>query len=129
MPPMKKKPPPLDPVPPTSSFASLAALRARLPKGLLEGSAAGRSADAASAGGGSTSADPGPARAVVRMERKGRRGKEVTVIERLGLPAAQLDAWLKALKAALGCGGALEGEALVLQGDHRPRRHGPFEAH
>ena len=63
----------------------------------------------------------GPARAVVRMERKGRRGKEVTVVEQLGLPAAQLDAWLKALKAALGCGGALEGQALVLQGDHRPR--------
>jgi translation initiation factor 1 len=118
---MKKKPSPVDPVPPTSPFASLAALRDKLPKGPLAAAADGGSADAASAGGGSTSADPGPARAVVRMERKGRRGKEVTVIERLGLPAAQLDAWLKALKAALGCGGALDGEALVLQGDHRPR--------
>lgn len=63
----------------------------------------------------------GPARAVVRLERKGRGGKEVTVVEQLGLPAAALREWLKALKAALGCGGAVEGDALVLQGDHRER--------
>ncbi len=63
----------------------------------------------------------GPARAVVRMERKGRGGKEVTVVEQLGLPQAQLEAWLKALKGALGCGGAVEEETLVLQGDHRER--------
>jgi translation initiation factor 1 len=29
--------------------------------------------------------------------------------------------WLKALKGALGCGGAVEEESLVLQGDHRER--------
>jgi translation initiation factor 1 len=63
----------------------------------------------------------GPARAVVRLERKGRRGKEVTVVEQLGLPAAALRDWLKALKGALGCGGTVEGDALVLQGDHRDR--------
>jgi translation initiation factor 1 len=63
----------------------------------------------------------GPARAVVRMERAGRGGKEATVIEQLGLPRADLDTWLKALKAALGCGGAIEGEHIVLQGDHRKR--------
>src|SRR5712671_104134 len=63
----------------------------------------------------------GPARAVVRIERKGRRGKEVTVVEQLDLPAAALRDWLKALKAALGCGGAVEDGALVLQGDHRDR--------
>jgi translation initiation factor 1 len=66
-------------------------------------------------------APQGPARAVVRLERKGRRGKEVTVVEQLGLPAAALREWLKALKGALGCGGAVEGDALVLQGDHRDR--------
>jgi translation initiation factor 1 len=121
-----KKPPTSDPaspapsVPPASPFASLASLRDKLPPG--------PSAGAAPAGGGSGSAPPGPARAVVRMERKGRRGKEVTVVEQLGLPAAQLDAWLKALKAALGCGGALEGQALVLQGDHRPRVKDLLEA-
>lgn len=63
----------------------------------------------------------GPARAVVRMERAGRRGKEVTVVEHLELPPAQREVWLKELKSALGCGGALEEEALVLQGDLRER--------
>ncbi len=62
-----------------------------------------------------------PARAVVRMERKGRGGKEVTVIEQLELKPADLEIWLKALKNALGCGGALEGGTLVLQGDQRKR--------
>lgn len=64
---------------------------------------------------------PGPARAVVRMERKGRGGKEVTVVEQLGLSAAQLATWLKELKQALGCGGAVEEACLVLQGDQRER--------
>jgi translation initiation factor 1 len=63
----------------------------------------------------------GPARAVVRLERKGRGGKEVTVVEQLGLEAGQLDEWLQALKSGLGCGGAVEGESIVLQGDQRKR--------
>ena len=63
----------------------------------------------------------GPARAVVRMERKGRGGKEVTVVEQLDLKPSELATWLKALKDALGCGGAVEGGALVLQGDQRKR--------
>lgn len=63
----------------------------------------------------------GPARAVVRLERKGRGGKEVTVVEQLGLAARELDAWLKELKGALGCGGAVDGAAIVLQGDQRKR--------
>ena len=61
------------------------------------------------------------ARAVVRMERSGRGGKEVTVIEQLELTPPERDAWLKALKSRLGCGGVIEGDALVLQGDHRKR--------
>ena len=60
-------------------------------------------------------------RAVVRMERSGRGGKEVTVIEHLDLSAAERDEWLKALKASLGCGGVIEDAAIVLQGDHRKR--------
>jgi translation initiation factor 1 len=63
----------------------------------------------------------GPARAVVRMERKGRGGKEVTVVEQLGLPEKELEKWLKDLKNALGCGGALEKADIVLQGDQRKR--------
>lgn len=63
----------------------------------------------------------GPSRAVVRLERTGRHGKDVTVVEHLDLAATELERWLKALKAGLGCGGAIEGTALVLQGDHRDR--------
>jgi translation initiation factor 1 len=70
----------------------------------------------------------GPARAVVRMERKGRGGKEVTVVEQLGLPAAELDKWLKALKGGLGCGGTVEEDTLVLQGDQRERLPALLEA-
>jgi translation initiation factor 1 len=62
-----------------------------------------------------------PPRAVVRLERKGRRGKEVTVVEQLALPRAERKAWLADLRRVLGCGGAEEDEALVLQGDHRQR--------
>lgn len=62
-----------------------------------------------------------PARAVVRLERAGRGGKEVTLVEHLELPDDQREVWLKELKAAMGCGGAMEGVALVLQGDLRER--------
>jgi translation initiation factor 1 len=61
------------------------------------------------------------ARAVVRIERSGRGGKEVTVVEHLNLPVAELEQWLKALKSGLGCGGAVESDAIVLQGDQRKR--------
>ena len=40
------------------------------------------------------------------MERAGRGGKEATVIEQLDLSPAERRSWLKALKAALGCGGS-----------------------
>ena len=50
-----------------------------------------------------------------------RSGKEVTVIEHLDLAPIEREKWLKALKASLGCGGVIEGDNLVLQGDHRKR--------
>jgi translation initiation factor 1 len=87
-------------------FAALASKRPELPEG---------SAPAAAA------RQDGPARAVVRYERKGHGGKEVTVVDQLGLPAAQLERWLRELKQALGCGGTLDGGRLVLQGDQRER--------
>ncbi|MBJ6759859.1 translation initiation factor [Myxococcaceae bacterium JPH2] len=97
-------------------FAALAAQRDALPTGPAPKPAA-------------TKPEPkGPARAVVRMERKGRGGKEVTVVEQLGLPEAQLEVWLKALKGSLGCGGALEDGTLVLQGDQRERLPALLEA-
>ncbi len=62
-----------------------------------------------------------PSRAVVRLERKGRGGREVTLVEKLDLSQEALARWLKELKQALGCGGAVEGDALCLQGDLRGR--------
>jgi translation initiation factor 1 len=55
------------------------------------------------------------------MERAGRGGKTVTVVEKLALTPRQLEAWLGELKRALGCGGVIERGALVLQGDTRAR--------
>lgn len=101
-----------------SPFAGLASLRDALPSGPdPQPKPADRPA-----------ARRAPAKAVVRLERKGRGGKAVTVIEQLGLPAEELAAWLKELKAKLGCGGAVEGDTLVLQGDLRKRLRAPLEA-
>jgi translation initiation factor 1 len=89
-------------------WEALEALRSSLPPG----EAPGESAPATSAK---------VARAVVRMERKGRGGKEVTVVEKLGLADKELETWCRELKQALGCGGAVDGDAIVLQGDLRTR--------
>jgi translation initiation factor 1 len=43
------------------------------------------------------------------------------VIEKLGLSPDALAEWADALKRALGCGGGVERDALVLQGDQRDR--------
>lgn len=100
-------------------FAALAAFRAALPAAPTPSQPAPATPDKAAR------QARGPAKAVVRLERKGRGGKDVTVIEQLGLPPAELETWCKALKNQLGCGGAVEGDALVLQGDLR-KRVGPM---
>lgn len=104
----KKQPLPQSPGPFTTPFVKLGALRETLPPG---------SAPAPRA----AAAPRTPARAVVRYQRKGRGGKEVTVIEQLALSSAERGVWLQALKQSLGCGGTVEDEALVLQGDQRSR--------
>lgn len=108
-----------DPGKPTTGLAALAALRAELPAG--PGPAGPGPTGPGPTGPGAPPPPKGPARAVVRLERKGRGGKEATVIEKLGLAPAELERWCKELKAALGCGGVVDGEAIVLQGDLRPR--------
>lgn len=57
----------------------------------------------------------------MRLERSGRGGKEVTALDVPSLSPMDRVAWLKALKAGLGCGGTLEGNLMVLQGDQRTR--------
>lgn len=84
-----------------------------------------------------TPVDPATCRAVVRLDRKGRGGKSVTVVEGLQLPAEESEKLLKRLKARFGTGGAVKGNALELQGDrcdaimaelvklgYRPKRSG-----
>jgi translation initiation factor 1 len=56
----------------------------------------------------------------VRLDRKARGGKTVTVIEGLLLPGHERDALLKELKTRLGTGGTVNDAAgLEIQGDHR----------
>ncbi|NJD55624.1 MAG: translation initiation factor [Nitrospirae bacterium] len=55
----------------------------------------------------------------VRLDRKGRGGKSVTVVEGIQLPERQQEALLKRLKSGLGTGGTLRDYALEVQGDHR----------
>ncbi len=86
-------------------FAGLAGLKDQLPEGPKPKQKAAKQ----------------PARAVLRLERTGRGGKEVTVVTHLELPVEQRDVWLKQMKQGLGCGGHVEGEALVLHGDQRER--------
>lgn len=88
-------------------FASLEGQREKLPEG------ASPKAD--------TSVKTAPARAVVRYERKGHGGKDMTRIEKLELDDKTLTAWLKELKGALGCGGIVDERSILVQGDHRER--------
>jgi translation initiation factor 1 len=91
---------------PESPFAKLEGLRDQLPPGKAPAE---------------KPAPKGPARAVIRMERKQRGGKEVTVVDKLALPPAELEKWCRELKQALGCGGSVDGELIILQGDLRQR--------
>jgi len=54
----------------------------------------------------------------VRLDRKGRGGKSVTVIEGLDVPFKESEKLLKQLKAKLGTGGSVRDGSLEIQGDH-----------
>ena len=62
---------------------------------------------------------PAKSGAIVRLDRKGRGGKAVTVIEGLQLPERESEKLLKRLKAGLGAGGTAKNGSLEIQGDHR----------
>ena len=55
----------------------------------------------------------------IRLERKGRGGKTVTVIDGLRMPRTEQDILLKELKTILGTGGTMKDASLEIQGDHR----------
>jgi translation initiation factor 1 len=60
---------------------------------------------------------------VVRVSREtqGRKGKGVTVISGLGLPADQLETLATELKKRCGSGGGVENGRIEIQGDHRDK--------
>lgn len=64
-----------------------------------------------------------PAKQGVRIQResKGRGGKSVCVITGLNLEALALKKLCKLIKAQLGTGGAVKGETIEIQGDHREK--------
>jgi translation initiation factor 1 len=66
-----------------------------------------------------TSLRPSQQKATVRLDRKGRGGKSVTVIEGLQIPEKEREALLKQLKTKLGTGGTVRDTCLEIQGDHR----------
>jgi len=55
---------------------------------------------------------------IVRLDRKQRGGKSVTVIEGLQLRMKDMESLLKRLKAGLGTGGTIKDSSLEIQGDH-----------
>jgi translation initiation factor 1 len=62
---------------------------------------------------------PAPSnRLLVRLDRKGRGGKSVTLIEGLPMPVKEMEQLLKQLKTRLGAGGAMKDGCLELQGEH-----------
>src|SRR5262245_3316261 len=95
---------------PENPFAALAGLRDQLPAGPSRAPAAEAKV-----------VPKGPARAVIRLERKGHGGKEATVVEQLELAGPALETLCVELKRALGCGGQVDGTRIVLQGDLRKR--------
>lgn len=64
-------------------------------------------------------ARPSGGRLSIRMERKGRAGKSVTIIEGLRLDEEAREQLLKQLKSRLGTGGTLKDGVIEIQGDHR----------
>ena len=57
----------------------------------------------------------------IRRERKGRAGKDVTVINGLPLDAKGLKAQARILKSACGSGGSIKDGEIEIQGDHREK--------
>lgn len=55
----------------------------------------------------------------LHLERKGRKGKDVTVITGVPLGEAQLLNLAKELKQKCGAGGAVKDGSIEIQGDHR----------
>jgi translation initiation factor 1 len=71
---------------------------------------------------------PGTGKALLRLEKKGRGGKSVTVIERLALSDDDLKVFCKEIKQKCGTGGTVKEHHIELQGDFRDRVRPLLEA-
>lgn len=83
------------------------------------GPAAESTAPASAARSEKPSASVPPAR--VRIERQGRGGKVVTVVDGLPGHPARIEEIAKTLKSRCGAGGTVKGRVVEIQGDHRDR--------
>lgn len=63
----------------------------------------------------------------IRRETSGRKGKGVTTVTGVPLPADDLKTLAKVLKKRCGTGGALKGGVIEIQGDHRARLKAELE--
>ncbi len=63
----------------------------------------------------------GGGKAILRLERKGRGGKTVTIIERLTVSDDDLKTLCKELKQKCGTGGTVKEHHIELQGDFRDK--------
>lgn len=61
---------------------------------------------------------PSRQKVIVRLDRKGRGGKSVTVVDVPSMPIKEKEALLKRLKTGLGTGGTVRDLSLEIQGDH-----------
>jgi len=64
------------------------------------------------------SVDPSTCKVIVRLDRKGRGGKTVTMIEGLELSDGDSEKLLKKFKTRFGTGGAVKNGCLEIQGGH-----------
>lgn len=64
---------------------------------------------------------PDQQRLHVRMERSGRGGKTVTVVDNFVGTSADMEALGKTLKGRCGVGGSVKEGQIIIQGDFRPR--------
>jgi len=65
--------------------------------------------------------DPDHKKVIVALERKGRGGKKVTIVQGLLMDRENKILFLKQLKAKLGTGGTVRQDCFEFQGDHRDR--------
>ncbi len=64
----------------------------------------------------------------VKMRREKRRGKDLVVVFETGMSKDVLQTLLKELQKACGTGGAVKGDTIEIQGDHRDTVAGVLQA-